>query len=180
MTTSLTDTTSNEIMAALAAERRAAGAVTFGLVLTFIVVAEPDGAVPVDKAVAAATAASLAHPCRVLVVVHGDPAGKPQFDAEVSVGGSHGPGESIVLRLAGPVVDHADTVVLPLLAPDTPVVTWWASAPPADPARLPLGELASRRVTDTYLAEDQRASLELRAEQYEPGDTDLASTRDSL
>jgi glucose-6-phosphate dehydrogenase assembly protein OpcA len=178
MSTKLERTTSNAIMAALQAERRKAGAVTFGLVLTFVVVVDPDGEISADRAVAAATAASLAHPCRVIVVAP-HPDGEARLDAEVSVGGDLGPGESIIVHLHGPLHEHADTVVLPLLAPDTPVVTWW-TGDPAGPAGRQIGALASRRITDTYLAKDARDALRRLADTYEPGDTDLAWTRDSL
>lgn len=179
MSTKLEKTNSNAIMAALQAERRKAGAVTFGLVLTFVVVIDPDGEVSVERAVAAATAASLAHPCRVIVVAPNPEGSEPQLDAEVSVGGDLGPGESIVVHLRGPLHEHADSVVLPLLAPDTPVVTWW-TGDPAGPAGRQIGTLASRRITDTYLAKDPREALTRLAATYEPGDTDLAWTRDSL
>ena len=177
MTALLSDTTSAAVAKALSAERRAAGAATIGLVLTFIVVVGEDH---VDSTVASARAASMSHPCRVIAVVPGDTGDANRLDAEVSVGGESGPGEAIVLRLSGELLDHADSVVLPLLAPDTPVVTWWAGAPPEDPAGEPLGALASRRVTDTYRSADPRASLRARARQYQPGDTDLAWTRDTL
>jgi len=175
--TSLTATTSAEVGKALTAERRAAGAVTQGLVLTFVVVTSESY---VGENLADARAASMAHPCRVIAVVPGDPEGATRLDAEVSVGGASGPGQAIVLRLSGALVEHADSVVLPLLATDTPVVTWWAGPPPEYPAGEPLGVLASRRVTDTYRAEDPRESLRLRARQYQPGDTDLTWTRDTL
>ncbi len=177
MTRTLEGTTSAAVAKALAAERKASGAVTIGLVLTFVVIVDAEH---VDDTVAAARAASMAHPCRVIAVVPGDPDAAPRLDAEVSVGGESGPGEAVLLRLTGPLVAHADSVVLPLLATDTPVVTWWAGPPPEDPADEPLGLLASRRVTDTYLAADPRASLAVRASQYQPGDTDLAWTRDTL
>jgi glucose-6-phosphate dehydrogenase assembly protein OpcA len=180
VTAKLERTTSAEVAKAMQAERRRAGAVTFGVVLTLVVVVDPDGDITVERARAVATSASLAHPCRVLLVVPVNPTGKARLDAEVSVGGDQGPGESVVLWLYGPLVEHADSVVLPLLAPDTPVVTWWAGPPPPAPRSDPLGALASRRITDTYLAQDQRAALELRSQQYSPGDTDLAWTRDTL
>lgn len=177
MTRTLEATTSGAVAKALAAERRAAGAVTIGLVLTFVVVVDAEH---VDDTVAAARAASMAHPCRVIAVVPGDPTSSARLDAEVTFGGSAGPGEAVLLRLSGPTIEHADSVVLPLLAPDTPVVTWWAGPPPEDPAGEPLGLLASRRITDTYLASDPRESLLRRSRQYQPGDTDLAWTRDTL
>ena len=69
------------------------------------------------------------------------------------VGADAGTGETVVLRLYGEVVDHAQSVVLPLLLPDAPVVVWWPVNAPPDPANDPLGALAQRRVTDTYAAE---------------------------
>ena len=36
-----------------------------------------------------------------------------------------GTGETVILRLYGEIVDHAQSVVLPLLLPDAPVVVWW-------------------------------------------------------
>ncbi|MER6924239.1 glucose-6-phosphate dehydrogenase assembly protein OpcA, partial [Streptomyces spiralis] len=77
----------------------------------------------------------------------------------------------------GEVCDHAQSVVLPLLLPDAPVVVWWPVNGPLDPANDPLGALAQRRVTDTYACEDPLRELAARAEAYSPGDTDLAWTR---
>ncbi|NUR61853.1 MAG: glucose-6-phosphate dehydrogenase assembly protein OpcA, partial [Catenulispora sp.] len=74
------------------------------------------------------------------------------------------------------LADHADAVVLPLLLPDTPVVTWWPAESPADPADAPLGKLAMRRITDAS-GTHQPSSLEERLRGYSPGDTDLAWTR---
>jgi glucose-6-phosphate dehydrogenase assembly protein OpcA len=72
---------------------------------------------------------------------------------------------------------HAESVVLPLLAPDAPVVTWWHGHPPHEIATDALGVLANRRVTDSALAPDPVAALGLRAQEFSPGDTDLAWTR---
>jgi glucose-6-phosphate dehydrogenase assembly protein OpcA len=75
---------------------------------------------------------------------------------------------------------HAESVVLPLLAPDAPVVTWWYSEPPNKIAHDPLGVFAERRVTDCALAPDEMAALQKRADDYAPGDTDLGWTRTTL
>jgi glucose-6-phosphate dehydrogenase assembly protein OpcA len=72
---------------------------------------------------------------------------------------------------------HAESVVLPLLAADAPVVTWWHEAPPGQIARDPLGVIADRRITDASMAPDPMAALRTRAEDYAPGDTDLTWTR---
>jgi glucose-6-phosphate dehydrogenase assembly protein OpcA len=75
---------------------------------------------------------------------------------------------------------HAESVVLPLLAPDAPVVTWWFGEPPQLIAHDPLGVIADRRITDSMAANDPIAALRTRAEDYVPGDTDLAWTRTTL
>jgi glucose-6-phosphate dehydrogenase assembly protein OpcA len=93
------------------------------------------------------------------------------------VGADAGTGETVVLRLYGEVADHAQSVVLPLLLPDAPVVVWWSVDAPGDPAGDPLGALGQRRVTDSYAAEKPVDELRSRAESYEPGDTDLAWAR---
>ncbi|WP_411093720.1 glucose-6-phosphate dehydrogenase assembly protein OpcA, partial [Streptomyces sp. 049-1] len=77
-------------------------------------------------------------------------------------------------------VDHAQSVVLPLLLPDAPVVVWWPVNAPLDPARDPLGALAQRRITDLYANRDPLGVLRARIQSYVPGDTDLAWTRLTL
>ena len=54
----------------------------------------------------------------------------PRLDAEVLIGGRLGPGEAVVMRMYGRLALHAESVVLPLLAADAPVVAWWHAAPP--------------------------------------------------
>jgi len=66
---------------------------------------------------------------------------------------------------------------MPLLVPDTPVVTWWPSAGPATPSAEPLGALAQRRITDAAAASSPADALLALAEGYRPGDTDLSWTR---
>jgi len=102
---------------------------------------------------------------------------EPRLDAEVSIGGRLGPGETVVMRMYGRLGLHAESVVLPLLAPDAPVVTWWFGGPPDLIAHDPLGVLAGRRVTDVQNTDDPRAGLLARAHDYASGDTDLAWTR---
>lgn len=173
--TALWDTTGQEVMRALSAERRAAGAVATGLVLSLVAVVSDRTA---EEAIAAATAAAASHPCRIVTVVRRQPdAPTPRLDAEVRVGGSLGPAELVTLRLEGRLALHAESVVLPLLAPDTPVLAWWLGEPPQRTAQDALGALASRRITDTAAAADAVAALCRRAEDHHRGDTDLAWTR---
>jgi glucose-6-phosphate dehydrogenase assembly protein OpcA len=173
--TTLWDTTGSAVVKALSAERRAAGALAFGLALTLVVVVDENH---VADAEGAATAAAAAHPCRLLIVVRRQiDAPNPRLDAEVSIGGRLGPGEAIVMRMYGRLALHAESVVLPLLASDAPVVTWWHDEPPTRIAFDPLGVFADRRVTDVATARDPLGALQLRAADFEPGDTDLAWTR---
>ena len=173
--TTLWDTTGTAVVKALSAERRAAGSVSSGLALTLVVVVQEKDVAAAEQA---ATRAAAEHPCRLLVVVRRRPdAPEPRLDAEVLIGDRLGPGEAVVMRMYGRLALHAESVVLPLLAPDTPVVTWWFGTPPDRIGHDPLGVLADRRVTDCSLADDPAAALAVRADDYAPGDTDLAWTR---
>jgi glucose-6-phosphate dehydrogenase assembly protein OpcA len=173
--TTLWDTTGSAVVKELAVQRRTGGAVMSGVALTLVVVADESR---VTEAEQAATAAAEVHPCRLLIVVRRQiEAPVPRLDAEVLVGGRLGPGEAVVMRMYGRLGLHAESVVLPLLAADAPVVTWWHEAPPDQIARDPLGVIADRRITDASMADDPMAALRVRAEDYAPGDTDLAWTR---
>jgi glucose-6-phosphate dehydrogenase assembly protein OpcA len=174
VTTTLWDTTGTEVLRALLAERRAAGALASGLALSLVVVVDEKR---VQEAETAATIAAAAHPCRLLIVVRRSLDVDNRLDAEVQVGGRLGPTEAVVMRMHGRLTLHAESVVLPLLAPDAPIVTWWHGAPPDDIATDALGVLANRRVTDCAQAEDPAAALTYRARDFAPGDTDLAWTR---
>ncbi|WP_406329050.1 glucose-6-phosphate dehydrogenase assembly protein OpcA [Streptomyces sp. NBC_00203] len=179
MKTDLTDTTASKINKALVQGRRAIGTPAVGMVLTLVIVTDEENAY---DALRAANEASREHPSRTLVVikrVSRSPRDrtKSRLDAEVRLGVEAGTGETVVLRLYGEVAGHADSVVLPLLLPDAPVVVWWPVSAPVDPANDPLGALAQRRVTDTYAAEAPVRELSARADAYTPGDTDLSWTR---
>jgi glucose-6-phosphate dehydrogenase assembly protein OpcA len=173
--TTLWDTTGSAVVKELAAQRRTGGAVLSGVALTLIVVADESR---VSEAEDAATHAAEMHPCRLLVVVRRQiEAPTPRLDAEVVIGGRLGPGEAVVMRMYGRLGLHAESVVLPLLAADAPVVAWWHAAPPDQLATDALAVLADRRITDSSMADDPLAALQTRAKDYAPGDTDLAWTR---
>ena len=173
MTIDLTDTTTGAISQALTEARHRLGGMTLGMVLTLIIVT--DEAAQYD-AIRAANQAAREHPCRVLAVITRKPKADSRLDAEIRVGESS-PGETIVLRMYGPLGQHADSVVAPLLVPDVPVVTWWPDNAPDQPAKHPLGALAQRRVTDSAAAEAPQHMLAGLAAAYQPGDTDFAWTR---
>jgi glucose-6-phosphate dehydrogenase assembly protein OpcA len=176
----LWDTTGNEVVKALSAERRNAGGVASGLALTLIAAVDEKR---VREAEAAAATAAAMHPCRLLIVVRSSlPAtsatnAESRLDAEIVVGGRLGPAEAVVMRMHGRLTRHAESVVIPLLAPDVPVVTWWHETPPDRIATDPLGVLAERRITDVTQSADPVGALHQRAEDYANGDTDLAWTR---
>ncbi|GAA2423166.1 glucose-6-phosphate dehydrogenase assembly protein OpcA [Streptomyces glaucus] len=175
----LTDTTASKINKALVQGRRAIGTPAVGMVLTMVIVTDEENAY---DSIRAAEEASHEHPSRTLVVIKRH-ARTPRdrtrshLDAEVRVGADAGTGETVVLRMYGEVSEHADSVVLPLLLPDAPVVVWWPVDAPENPAKDPLGALAQRRITDLYAVERPLRELEARARHYAPGDTDLAWTR---
>ncbi|MEV7773256.1 glucose-6-phosphate dehydrogenase assembly protein OpcA [Kitasatospora sp. NPDC086791] len=175
----LTNTTSSKINAALMEARRASGSTAAGMVLTLVIVTDEGSAYDALKA---ANDASREHPMRTLAVIKRagrSPRARAEtrLDAEILVGSDAGSGETVVLRMHGELAAHAQSVVLPLLLPDAPVVVWWPDNAPLHPAQDPLGSLAQRRITDAVTAESPVGQLAQRAQSYTPGDTDLAWTR---
>jgi glucose-6-phosphate dehydrogenase assembly protein OpcA len=174
MNIDLTDTSASQIAAALVRARRAAGSPAMGMVLTFVVVTDEKHCA---DAMRAAAAVSSEHPARILGVLRGPARGRARLDAEVRIGNNTS-GESVLLRMGGELVRHAESVVLPLLLPDSPVVAWWPCDAPDDVARDPLGGLGQRRITDSAsTAKSSRTALRAQATHYAPGNTDLAWTR---
>ncbi|HVF21372.1 MAG TPA: glucose-6-phosphate dehydrogenase assembly protein OpcA [Mycobacteriales bacterium] len=174
MIVDLESTTAAAVTAEIARQRRRYGTYDAGVALTLVV---PTDERHCSEALDAATAAAMAYPCRILVVIRRTPSAAPRLDAQVRVGGSTGPGETAVLRLRGPLGDHAESVVLPLLLSDAPVVVWWPTEAPDVPGASPLGRLAQRRVTDAAATPRSDDALRRRAKGYQPGDTDFAWTR---
>jgi glucose-6-phosphate dehydrogenase assembly protein OpcA len=170
----LIDTHAGDISAEFVRARRRAGSPAMGMVMTLIfVVAEEDA----EDAMRAARLASREHPARVLGLILGKTRGASQVDAQVGIG-SGWTGETALIRLYGEVVRHPESVVLPLLLPDSPVVVWWPTKAPDDPAADKIGRLAKRRITDAAAVPRSKASAMLRqCHAYAPGNTDLAWTR---
>jgi glucose-6-phosphate dehydrogenase assembly protein OpcA len=173
MTIDLTDTTTSAIDHALTEARRRLGGMTTSEVLTLIIPTDEEGQY---DAIRSANQAAREHPCRIIASITRRPKADSRLDAEMRVGESS-PGETLVLRMYGPLAQHADSVCAPLLVPDVPVVTWWPENPPEIPAKHPLGALAQRRVTDAASAENPQEVLASLARVYQPGDTDFAWTR---
>jgi glucose-6-phosphate dehydrogenase assembly protein OpcA len=145
-----------------------------GMIMTLVIIAEGANA---EEAMVAAQSASREHPARILGVVYGDRRGASQVDAEVGIG-SGASGERALIRLTGEVTRHPQSVVLPLLLPDSPVVVWWPGKAPADPGTDPLGRLGTRRITDAASVPTSKAKAMVdQCSSYTPGNTDLAWTR---
>lgn len=176
MIVDMPDTDTGAINKKIVALREEGGAITLGRVLTLVIA--PDTEAVLEESIDAANAASREHPCRVIVVAPGDRlATEARLDAQLRVGSDAGANEVVVLRLSGPLANHASSVVMPFLLPDTPVVTWWPDIAPPVPAEDPLGKLALRRITDATNGTDPLASIKGRLQGYTPGDTDLAWSR---
>ena len=147
-------------------------AMALGRVLTLVIVADESDA---DEAIEAANDASREHPCRIIASSTGNKRGASRLDAQIRVGGDAGASEVVVLRLYGALADHGDSVVIPLLLPDAPVVAWW----PRERAGATLGRTRSgrwpsggsptpREARNPHEALQRRAST-LPARRHRPG-----------
>lgn len=170
----LNETTSGQIAQRIVQLREEAGTHTFGRVLTLIVAV--DSIEAIDHAIEVSEAASREHPCRVIVVVEGlsGADGQSMLNAQIRFGEDTGPSDIIILTPYGQAATDLDSLVAPLLLPDTPIVTFWPQEPPLSPADHPLGRLAMRRLTDTRQTQCPVESLRRLAQVYRPGDSDLA------
>jgi glucose-6-phosphate dehydrogenase assembly protein OpcA len=143
-----------------------------GMVLTLIIVCDES---EYASALKASMEAGREHPSRILLCVTGQ-GRTTSLDAEVRIGEGT-PGEVVVIRMRGAVAAHPASVIRPLLLPDSPVVIWWPGKFPVNQATDELAQLAVHRLTDASAAARPLQSLRSRAENYQPGDTDLSWTR---
>ena len=173
MITELLNTNSSKIAQSMVRARRAAGSPAMDMVLTLVVITDEDG---VAETLRTATTMSKEHPSRVIGVIRGSSRGRANLDAKVRVG-HDSTGESILLRVSGELTKHAESVVLPLLLPDSPVVAWWPNKAPEIPSEDAIGRLAQRRLTDAESTASPIRALRAVARNYAPGDTDLSWTR---
>ena len=170
----LEDTSGGAVAAAIAAERHRMGSAATGMVLSLLILTDEEYQA---DATAAAVAAARQHPMRIVTMIPRPSRHEARLDADIAVGGDDGPGEVAVLRLRGQLADHANSVAIPLLLTDTPVVAYWPEGGPAVPEDDPIGRHAQRRITDASTAEDVGRELTVRRNGYRPGDTDLSWTR---
>jgi glucose-6-phosphate dehydrogenase assembly protein OpcA len=169
----LPDTTTGEVLRTLVRIREEGGAVALGRVLTLIIDAD---AGEVEDAIAVTNDVSREHPARVIVLARNTRT-DTRLDAQIRVGGDAGASEVVVLTASGEMLTHSDTLVLPLLLPDAPIVVWWPNEVPARPSEHPIGRMAQRRITDSGSSARPIEALARLRDGYADGDTDLAWAR---
>ena len=179
MIVELKDTTISKVSKALVQIREQGGAVALGRVLTLVI---QTNLADLESAVKSANESSREHPCRIIVLAHGDQASTAhaKLDAEIRVGGDAGASEVIVLKAHGEAASDPELLVTGLLLPDAPVVAWWPTEAPKNLAKSSIGRIATRRITDASTQKDPHEFLRQLAKGYQPGDSDFAWTRITL
>ena len=177
MRVDIPNTTVSQVGKKLLELRDSGGVVALGRVLTLIIEAEPQD---LERAIAAANAASRLHPSRILVLVNRPESSDSKLDAQIRVGGDAGASEVVVLNAFGKAASNAESLLTGLLLPDAPVVAWWPSECSSNPSATEIGEIASRRITDSASQPNPSAFLTDLARNYRPGDGDMAWTRITL
>lgn len=173
MYVTLSDTSTREITKLLLDTQENHSLAT-GRVLTLIVVADIND--DVEAILDQVRVASHEHPARVLMLITGNTEGPASLDAQAILATDAGASEIIVMDLHGELAYNLDSVVTPLLLPDTPIVAWWPSTAPARPGDHPLGRIAHRRITNARENVSGNALLRL-ANGYTPGDSDMLWSR---
>lgn len=173
MIITLPETSTSEIASTLLQARDNYSLAT-GRVLTLLVAAsETDD---VDSILLSVREATRQHPARVLVMLLGDASGETKMDAECVLTADAGASEMVVMHLSGELTRNVDSLVTPLLLPDTPIAAWWPTTAPAFPAQAPLGKLAERRITTARRNVSGNVLLRL-ANGYSEGDSDMMWSR---
>lgn len=155
------------------------GEAATGRVLTLLISTDDQ---ELEHSLEVANAASREHPCRVIALVPqlhpGDAASDDSnLDAQVRFGADAGAGEVIVLHPRGGLIDHPDTLVIPLLVPDAPVAAWWPTEPPENPSKDLLGAMARSHITDAKRSTSPEATFAKLREHWTPEDVDLSWTQ---
>ncbi|MBW3091872.1 glucose-6-phosphate dehydrogenase assembly protein OpcA [Bifidobacterium sp. 82T10] len=162
-----------------------------GRVLTLLISTNED---ELEHALELANAASREHPCRVIAIspkrgaagaqTHAEPEDDAaaddetsNLDAQVRFGADAGAGEIIVLHPRGGLVHHQDTLVIPLLVPDAPVVAWWPTEAPSNPSKDLLGAMARSRITDAMRSSNPYRTISDLRRNWSPKNVDMSWTR---
>ena len=173
MIITLKNTTSAEVASRIVELRDERGSAALSRVLTLLICV-PD-MIDVDKAIEVSDAVSREHPCRVIVIVEPESSeGAALLNAQIRVGDAAGLSDIIILEPRGEAASNIDSLVMPLLQSDTPVVTYWPVTPPENPGAHPLGRLAIKRITDSRATQCPMETLSALSRVYTPGDIDLA------
>ena len=146
------------------------------------------------------------HPCRVIALVPGGTSVNPKavlaqdtrdvnpdaaregvlqgnetdLEAEIRFGADAGASDVIVLFPHGELAQHLDTLVIPLMVADTPVVAWWPTQAPDNPAQDPIGRMAVSRITDAARSSEPLETLEKLTRVATLEDVDLSWTHLTL
>ena len=170
MTIRLENTDARQINETLLRLRKE-GQTPSGQVLTLVVNTPAQDA---QRAMTEALDAAALHPSRMLIAIRG-------LDNEAGLNAELQPStsasEMITLEFSGDVDAHAESVLLPLLLPELPVVIWWPSKAPASLTNRDLRALTNRLIVDSSTDADPVAAVYRIAADHNPGTTDLAWTR---
>lgn len=183
MIITLRDTETNEISEKIDELHEERGEAALGRVLTLLIETDEDD---LEDALGLANEASRDHPCRVIAIAAStrrltEPEDERTYlDAEVRIGADAGAGEIIVLRPRGGLTHHQDTLVIPLLVPDAPVVAWWPRNAPANPSKDPVGAMAHTRITDALRSANPTRTMEDLRRNWSPKNVDMSWTRLTL
>ncbi|MDO4913006.1 MAG: glucose-6-phosphate dehydrogenase assembly protein OpcA [Bifidobacteriaceae bacterium] len=152
------------------------GEAATGRVLTLLISTDKEH---LEDSLSIANSASLEHPCRVIAIVIENESEENEHNlcAQVRFGADAGAGEIIILYPHNGLVNHLDSLVIPLLIPDTPIVAWWPTNPPADPSKDLLGAMARTRITDVQKSDNPRETFERLLHTFNTKDIDLSWTR---
>lgn len=173
MIITLPDTSTQEITKVLLRTQEDYSMAT-GRVLTLIVVA--DASDDIEAILAPVRDASREHPSRVLILIAAPDGEVPRLDAKMLFLADSGSSETVIMTLHGPMADYPAEIVTPLMLPDTPIVAWWPTTAPANPAEHPIGAMAQRRITNARHNVSGNALLRVSSG-YTPGDSDMMWSR---
>ena len=182
MIITMKNTETREISAKIDELHEERGEAALGRVLTLLI---STNEASLEHDLEVANSASREHPCRVIAIapnsrkMDADTDGQPHtfLDAEVRFGSDAGAGEIIVLRPLGGLVYHADTLVIPLLVPDAPVVAWWPNEAPANLSTDLLGSMARSRITDAMHSSNPRRTMDDLRRNWSSKNVDMSWTR---
>ena len=179
MIVELPSTTSSKVSKKLLELRDSGGVVALGRVLTLVIETDFEH---IEQAVKAANSASKMHPSRIIVLADDDLSkdSESKLDAQIRVGGDAGASEVVILQAHGQAASNPESLIMGLLLPDAPVVSWWPSTCEANPSQTAIGKIASRRITDSAAQKDSANFLRELSANYSPGDGDMAWTRITL